>query len=138
MIRLYVAGPFQTLLHDRPLRGFASDKERALLAWLALEARDRPVRRKVLAQLFWPGFTEETARHSLRNALFNLRKALAPLELLHTTRQTVQLDAAHAGFWCDALALEAVAADDTASLAQVWICATARPSTPGWPDDASR
>ncbi len=118
-LRLYTLGPFQALLDGQALRGFASDKERALLAWLALEARDRPVRRETLMRLFWDGFTDETARHSLRNALYSLRKLLAPLDLLHTTRQTVQLDTAHPSFWCDALALEAAADDESASMEQV-------------------
>ncbi|HSN77115.1 MAG TPA: AAA family ATPase, partial [Anaerolineae bacterium] len=118
-LRLYTLGAFQVILDGQALRGFASDKERALLAWLALKARDRPVRRETLMRLFWDGFTEETARHSLRNALYGLRKLLAPLDLLHTTRQTVQLDTAHPSFWCDALALEAAADDESASMEQV-------------------
>jgi hypothetical protein len=85
-LRLYTLGTFQALLDGQALRGFALDKERALLATLALEARDLPVRRETLMRLFWDGFTDETARHSLRNALYGLRKLLAPLDLLHTTR----------------------------------------------------
>ncbi len=99
-LRFYTLGPFQALLDGQALRGFASDKERALLAYLALSPSDRPISR-------------------LRNALYNLRKLLAPLDLLHSTRQTVQLDSAHPHVWCDALALEQVASDAAASMQQV-------------------
>ena len=118
-LRLNMLGPFQALLDGQALRGFASDKERALLATLALSHSDRPISRDSLIQMFWDGFTADTARHSLRNALYNLRKMLAPLDLLHTTRQTVHLNSAHPDFWCDALVLEQVAADESASLQQV-------------------
>ncbi len=118
-LRLYTLGPFQALLDDQSLRSFATDKERALLVFLALAPKDRPIRRESLVKMFWDGFTIDTARHSLRNALYNLRKALAPLDLLHTTRQTVHLDVAHPEFWCDALLLEQAAAGQAASLQQV-------------------
>ena len=118
-LRLYMLGQFQALLDDRPLRGFASDKERALLAYLALAPQGRPLRRESLMEMFWEGFTTDTARHSLRNALYNLRKMLAPLGLLHATRQTVQLAVTHPDFWCDARLLEQVASDPSASLPQV-------------------
>lgn len=118
-LHLYVLGPFQALLADQPLRSFASDKERALLSFLALSPQGRPIRRELLVKMFWDGFTEATARHSLRNALYNLRSALAPLDLLHTTRQAVQLTVADPAFWCDALLVEHVAADRDASYQQV-------------------
>ncbi len=54
---------------------FESDKVRALLAYLAVEA-GRAHRREALAGLLWPEYPEETAHHNLSQALFNLRKAL--------------------------------------------------------------
>jgi len=48
---------------------------RALLAYLVVES-DRPQRREKLVGLLWPDYPEESARHNLRQALFNLRLAL--------------------------------------------------------------
>jgi DNA-binding SARP family transcriptional activator/tetratricopeptide (TPR) repeat protein len=50
-------------------------KERVLLAYLARRAPD-PVRRAVLADLLWEGHDATRARHSLRQALFSLRRVL--------------------------------------------------------------
>jgi DNA-binding SARP family transcriptional activator len=52
-----------------------SDKARALLVYLAVEA-DRPHRRESLVGLLWPDCPEQVARHNLRQALFNLRQAI--------------------------------------------------------------
>ncbi len=62
------------------LRGAAEDialprKTQVLLAYLALNAAERHPRDK-LAVLLWPDRSEEQARHSLRQCLFTLGKAL--------------------------------------------------------------
>lgn len=110
-LELHLLGPFLTLKEGVPLEGFRSDKVRALLAYLALEGRTRPLRRSAISELLWPGYTEETARHSLRTALHNLRQLLAPLEIVQATRQTVQLVASDQELWCDAQELETILAD---------------------------
>ena len=69
-------GTFQVTLDDRPVTNFVTDKTRALLAYLAVE-RDRPHRRESLAGLLWPDQPDQDARRNLRQALFNLRQALA-------------------------------------------------------------
>ena len=67
-------GTFQATLGERPVI-FATEKCRALLAYLAVEA-GRPHRRELLATLFWPGQPEQTARTNLRQTLHRLRTAI--------------------------------------------------------------
>ena len=74
-LTLRVLGEIQVLMDDVPIQSFESDKVRALLAYLAVEA-DRAHTREALIGLLWPDSTEETARHNLRQALFNLRLTL--------------------------------------------------------------
>lgn len=76
-----VLGDLQVLVDDVPISSFKSEKVRALLVYLAVEA-DGPHRRETLIGLLWPDYPESTARHSLRQALFNLRLALGD----HTTK----------------------------------------------------
>lgn len=54
---------------------FATEKTRALLCYLALEA-NRPQRRDALAVLFWPDYGDEDARRNLRQTLHRLRQTL--------------------------------------------------------------
>jgi len=75
---------------------FESNKVRALLAYLVVEAGARPHHRSALAALLWPDYPEEIARTNLRHVLRQLRQTLpetpgAPLLLL-TTQQTIQIN----------------------------------------------
>ena len=70
-----VLGELQVLLDDVPIQSFESDKVRALLAYLVVEAA-RPHSREALIGLLWSDCSEEAARHNLSQALFNLRLAL--------------------------------------------------------------
>jgi predicted ATPase/DNA-binding SARP family transcriptional activator len=94
-LSLFLLGPFGVSLEGQPVTGFESDKVRALLAYLAVEA-ERPHRRQTLAGLLWPEFPERTARRNLRNALYNLRQVIrerdATPPVLSVTRDTVQFD----------------------------------------------
>ncbi len=74
-LSLSLLGPFQVTLDGEPVTSFESNKVRALLAYLAVEA-DRPHRRDSLAALFWPDWPDRAARSNLRHALPNLRKAI--------------------------------------------------------------
>ena len=74
-LTLIVLGEFQVLNDDSLVSAFESDKVRALLAYLAVEA-SRSHRRETLIGLLWPDCPEATARHNLSQALFNLRLAL--------------------------------------------------------------
>jgi len=108
MARLSVRllGALHVSLDGRPLAGFESDKERALLAYLAEESQ-RPHRREKLAGLLWPELTEAAARNNLRRVLSNLRRLLgdrtqADLPFLLVTGQTIRLNP-DSDAWIDTL-----------------------------------
>src|SRR5687767_4090785 len=88
-------GPLQITLAGEPISAFRSDKERALLAFLALEA-DRPHRREALIGLLWPEQNEALALNNLRKALHRLRQTLrdhdATIPFLLITPKTVQFN----------------------------------------------
>ena len=105
-LRIQLFGAFHATADGVPLTGFASDKVRALLAYLAVES-DRPHRREALAGLLWPDYPEASARANLRRALANLRTVIADREasqpLLTISRQTVRVTLADR-ILCDATA----------------------------------
>jgi DNA-binding SARP family transcriptional activator/TolB-like protein/tetratricopeptide (TPR) repeat protein len=68
-------GPLVIEIDQRRL-GKLPRKARALMAYLAAQG-GRPVSRERLSDLLWPYQGSEQARHSLRNCLLELRKALA-------------------------------------------------------------
>lgn len=111
-LSIRVLGPFQTSLGGEAVSGFASDKVRALLAYLALSP-GRPRRRETLAGLLWPDFPERSARTNLRNALANLRQVIrdrdASPPFLQITHQTIQFND-ESDYWLDADAFEALTA----------------------------
>jgi DNA-binding SARP family transcriptional activator len=92
-LELLFLGPFQAKIGQEPIGGFESARVRALLAYLAVEG-DQPHSRDTLAGLLWPETSDKTARKNLRQALSNLRKAIADQErhppYLVITRETVQ------------------------------------------------
>jgi DNA-binding SARP family transcriptional activator len=96
-LSLALLGPLQVQLDGAPITAFESDKVRALLAYLALEA-DRPHRRAALAGLLWPERPERAAHLSLNQALANLRQAIgdrsALAPVLHITPETIQWNTA--------------------------------------------
>jgi DNA-binding SARP family transcriptional activator len=103
-IRLF--GSFEVTLEGEPVTGFASDKVRALLAYLVAES-DCPHRREALAGLLWPEYPESSARASLRRALANLRMVIGDRQasppFLSISRQTVQFNCVKDA-WCDVTA----------------------------------
>src|SRR4051812_46386543 len=76
-LSLAFLGSFDISLNGAPVTGFRSDKVRALLAYLAVEAAHPHERAKVAGRL-WPDYAEVAARTYLRHALANLRRLLAP------------------------------------------------------------
>src|SRR5262245_24228966 len=105
-LRNYFLGSFRVTRDDKSVLGFESDKMRALLAYLVVEA-DRPHHREALAALLWPEQTDTAARQSLRQALYVVRHALSEgnnddAGPLLVTRQMVQFNrASNTGTWCD-------------------------------------
>jgi adenylate cyclase len=112
-LSIRLLGPFQVILDGQPVTGFESDKVRALLAYLAVEA-GQPHRRERLAGLLWPEWVERSARANLRGALANLRTVIgdhhATPPLLDITPQTIQLNRC-SDIWVDVRALKELLAD---------------------------
>jgi DNA-binding SARP family transcriptional activator len=112
-LTLSLLGPFRATLDEEPVVDFKSDKVRALLAYLAVEA-DQPHSRDKLAGLLWPEWPDRDARNNLRYALSNLRHAIgdraqskdrtATPPFLHISRQTIQFNES-SDTWVDVTAL---------------------------------
>ncbi|HEY58671.1 MAG TPA: AAA family ATPase [Anaerolineae bacterium] len=98
LLRLSLLGPVQLYWQEQPLR-IRRRKVRALLYYLALEGRQRPVAREELVDLLWGDGTVDGAK-SLREALSRLRKALPDPEVLRVTREYVGIDPDR--LWVDA------------------------------------
>jgi DNA-binding SARP family transcriptional activator/predicted ATPase len=100
-VRLF--GTFQVTLDGTAVSGFASDKVRALLIYLAIES-DQPQRREKLAGLLWPDFSEASAHTNLRTTLANLRQVIGDASTsppyLFISRQTIQFNRT-SGAWID-------------------------------------
>ncbi len=94
-LSLSLLGGFHAELNGEPVTTFESNKVRALLAYLMVEA-DRVHQRSMLAGLLWPDHTEAEARTNLRHVLRQLRQSLsdhaASVPLLMTSKQTVQIN----------------------------------------------
>ncbi len=97
-LSLTLLGGLQARVEPGRVLSLPTRKAQALLAYLALPPGQTHPRAK-LAALLWGGMREESARNSLRQALFALRKALAPTTppALSLEGDTVALDrdAAH-------------------------------------------
>lgn len=107
-LSLSILGPFHVELDGRLATGFESNKVRALLAYLAVEA-DRPHSRQALAGLLWPDYPDRSALNNLRSALANLRQAIgdrgAQPPFLIINRDTIQFNAT-SDYWLDLASLQ--------------------------------
>ena len=101
-LSLTLLGGFQARLEPGPALSLPTRKAQALLAYLALPLGQAHPRDK-LAALLWGGIREDSARASLRQALFSIRKALGDVEgevlrqeadVLHLIPSAVEVDAA--------------------------------------------
>ncbi len=108
MIRVRLFGGFEVWHGERQLRGFESQKVRALFVYLACHL-GRAFSREHLAGLLWPEQEEDGARHALRQAIYNLRSALPgrdsatpPLLVSHGE---IRINPS-AGLWVDVHAFE--------------------------------
>src|SRR5688572_14242109 len=81
----------------------AQPKRLALLAYLALETSEGPVRRDALLALFWPELGEEEARRALRQGLHHLRRVVGD-DVIITAGDELGLD--ERSFRCDAVAFD--------------------------------
>ncbi|HEX5691285.1 MAG TPA: transcriptional regulator, partial [Roseiflexaceae bacterium] len=97
LLSLQLFGGFSAEADGSPLTAFESNKVRALLAYLAVEA-GRMHQRSTLAALFWPDHPDALARTNLRHVLRQLRQTLpdeeSPTPLLLATQQTLQINPA--------------------------------------------
>jgi predicted ATPase/DNA-binding SARP family transcriptional activator/Tfp pilus assembly protein PilF len=96
----------------KPLANFATDKARALLAYLAVES-DRPHRRDTLAGLLWPDQPQKRARQNLRQALSDLRKVIGDCDdapFLLVSREAIQFNA-DCDHWLDVAAFAGLVKD---------------------------
>ncbi len=109
-LSIQTLGALRITLEGEPLLGFRTDKERALLVYLAVEA-GRPHRREALAGLLWSDFPESNARHTLSQALTDLRRVLddrgRASPYLDVTRSAIALSPAHRP-WVDVKEFDAL------------------------------
>jgi predicted ATPase/DNA-binding SARP family transcriptional activator len=91
-LSLSLLGPFQAWTANGTLQSFRTQKERALLSFLAVES-NRPHRRDELAELFWPDRSEGIARNNLRQALYGIRQAVG--EAAFDSIFTISTDEVH-------------------------------------------
>jgi DNA-binding SARP family transcriptional activator len=111
-LRLTLLGGFQARLQTGEVMALPGRKAQALLAFLALPlGRSHP--RDKLAALLWGGIREESARASLRQTLFVIRRALGGAEgtVLHPEGEALAL--APAVVEADVTAFERAVADGT-------------------------
>jgi len=126
-LSLSLLGPFQAALDGEPVVAFGSNKVRALLAYLAVEA-DRPHSREKLTGLLWPERPDQDASANLRYSLSNLRAAIgdrapiddqeASLPFLLVSRQAIQFNRA-SDAWVDATAFSELLASPAPSLSDL-------------------
>ncbi|MCL7454296.1 MAG: AAA family ATPase, partial [Anaerolineae bacterium] len=112
-LRIRLFGAYQVTVEEAAVSGFASDKVRALLAYLAIEV-DQPQRREKLAGLLWPDYPQASAQANLRTALANLRRVIgdpaATPPYLLISRQTLQFNR-EAGAGIDVVSFTALSAN---------------------------
>jgi DNA-binding SARP family transcriptional activator len=75
-LTLFLLGPFEARVGDRPVASWPGRKARQLLAYLALE-KGRMVPKDVLIELFWPGARADRGANNLSIAIYQIRSSLA-------------------------------------------------------------
>jgi DNA-binding SARP family transcriptional activator len=76
-IYVRMLGPFDVFVAGERVSRWRSLKGRALFQFLLLHA-DRPVRREVLMETFWPQHSHRSARNNLNVSFYGLRQSLDP------------------------------------------------------------
>jgi DNA-binding SARP family transcriptional activator/tetratricopeptide (TPR) repeat protein len=102
VLRLWLCGRFAGDLDGDPLVMPAADRARALIGWLALHPGRH--QRAVVAARLWPDVPQDSARASLRTAVWSVRQSWGPLadEVLEASRTS--LGWRDGQVWVDALA----------------------------------
>ncbi len=72
-----------------------------IFAYLAIEARQRPVARAYLIDLLWPGYAPKSGQANLRTTLYRLRQLCLPYEIIKSNHKEIQLCPQPGEFWCD-------------------------------------
>ncbi|TCD13235.1 AfsR/SARP family transcriptional regulator [Oricola cellulosilytica] len=93
-LELRLLGGFELRTAEgEPVAGPDTRKARALLAYLAMH-EGRPQRREALADLLWGLSGQKQAASSLSQALYSIRKALAPpgVDFIDATHEEVRLE----------------------------------------------
>ncbi len=102
-LALKLFSDFKINLDDEIVVGIKTNKARALLAYLALEA-NRSHRRSVLAEFFWPNKPAGAGRNSLKQALSNIRNTLEDQDsaspFLLVDREEIQFNSG-SNYWID-------------------------------------
>ena len=106
-LSLHLTGHIEAQLDQRDItREFRTEKERALLAYLAVEA-DRAHWRDALAELLWPDRPAGVARTNLRQALTGIRRALNDRKndppFILSDDETIQFNT-KSSYWLDVIA----------------------------------
>jgi len=113
VLAVSLLGSFQITKSEQAITDFRYDKVRALLAYLMVE-QQLVHHRDFLTSLLWPEQNEKKARHSLRQALSTLRRALGDdegeLPTLIASRSTVQVNPASTA-WLDVQEFEKLLAE---------------------------
>ena len=90
-LSIYLFGSFSVRQGEQVLTGaFRTRKERALLAYLAVEQRQMH-RRESVAELLWPERPEGYARTNLRQALLGLRRAIGE-DYIRVSDEMIQVE----------------------------------------------
>ena len=92
-----------------PVLGLTQPRQVALLLYLALAQPPGPQSRASLMAFLWPEADEESARHSLRNTLYSLRRALGDRAFVARGAGYVGLEPA--AVRCDALEVRRLLAE---------------------------
>jgi DNA-binding SARP family transcriptional activator/tetratricopeptide (TPR) repeat protein len=92
MLRVKLLGELQADVDGRAVQPPASRRAWSLLGWLALHPGEHP--RGTVAAQFWPDVLDASARGSLRNAIWALRRALGAGDALTAGRDRIGLQCA--------------------------------------------
>ncbi|MBV9193113.1 MAG: AAA family ATPase [Solirubrobacterales bacterium] len=110
MLRARLLGALETELNGTAIASPATQRPWAVFAYLALAGQ--PVTRTALANTFWPDVLDQSARASLRSALWALRRQVG--DALVVDGERVGL-AEGTRVWIDAREFERLAANDPAA-----------------------